>query len=129
MNTGLMPNQNDEEAVHVQCDKCKKQFLLIDVQPEEKIITVVDQKFDVSYWRCPKCGQPYIVLIKDSEMSRKMIAYECEAKTAYDARQKGKALNASDFNQLRKLKIQMGEYQNKLKDRWEDDIISFLSKE
>ena len=68
MGIDLVRYDEEKEKLKVLvCDECEKEFLLKGVNIEQQIIT--DKKnglwFNYKYFRCPHCGQPYIVCIDD----------------------------------------------------------------
>lgn len=121
--------EKDKRKVMVECDMCKDHFNMSDIQPETTTMDIKGNTLTVDFWRCPKCGHPYVIMLKDRRMRIKLQQQEDHL---YEVRKKyGDGTNAPNslLNQVQKVKSEIDDLENKLKDTYLGIVTAQLKKE
>lgn len=65
-----------KELISVQCDECKHQFILRDVDVNEAAVIVSGERLVLTYFTCPKCNKVYRVTLKDARYDEIVVDIE-----------------------------------------------------
>lgn len=118
----------ENKPVKVKCEKCEKTSTLEEVSPITIEYRSSDNvKMTVTYWRCPKCNEPYIVVLADEKWKRlqfKLIEHQARMrKIATTGRTPDQALQNKGLS----LKKDMDTYHTQLKDKYAEEVYQYLT--
>lgn len=121
--------KKEKRMVMIECDACKKHFQASDIKPESVDIGINGNVISVDFWRCPFCGQVYIVMLKDRRMRIKL---QQQQDLVYKAQKKyhgGADAPNSLLNQVRKVKLEIDDLEAKLLEAYKEIVTAQLQKE
>lgn len=109
MSIDLQAYEDAKQSIKVlECDECKKEFLLESVNIETLHITDKSKGlyFEYKYFLCPKCGQPYTVCIDDELSLLQEKIYMAQREKVVRKKNRGR-LKESDVEKLSKKRKQL----------------------
>lgn len=99
------------------CDECKAEFETKQIEFKETQARVEDKTFKVIYYKCPTCGELYVVCLLDRQGQRlqnKYVAALDNYRNIYKKRMKNPAKLQQKLQKIEKLKDEALAYQNEL---------------
>lgn len=97
------------------CDKCNAEFDTEELKFEKKEVEIQGKKFEVVYYKCPECKEPYVVCMLDywgEKLQRKYISAMDSYRKLYNSGLKDKSKLQQKFNKMKELKKEALDYQS-----------------